>query len=431
MQKTLDQLRLKARTTEGGREALKKYRERQAKKEQGKGTQSPKPLNNSYIHGLLEGEVKRRNKEMKNRRWRSYPWKASKQRNDPLRSPAWRNISLETHGPYGKKLAHAHLLKALRSQKKPNLPGSRAYDVRKRLHMSMDPEGESLMEFMTQRQKEKMKQNPKIHPEDRKKPRKPDVHPLDDRRLMPKPRKRIMHTEDFQTDFSTDIRQLFAENADLSEEFMTNAAALFESAVASKVADLRENMEVEAAEAMSEFLENYLDDMVEDLDNYLTYMAEQVVEQATETATNEENVAEVVEDLTSTIDQLAEDHDAQTHLHDTLMQQINDLEAHAAETAQYVQQMEEALASSAKKNIVLESAFDLTMADTEKLLVLVEDIEFDDPEAFADKVQTIKQTVFAVTPPDTMLTSDAMDDMQPLSEEVSPTIEAYAKMLSR
>lgn len=95
-------------------------------------------------------------------------------------------------------------------------------------------------------------------------------------------------------------------------------------------------------------------------------------------------------------------------------------------------ELRQALINAKKDNIVLEHAFDLTMADTEKLRSLVEDVDFENEDMFSEKVHAIKKNFFAaqeVKEEQTTIFEDEHSGV--LNEEISPSMQVYTKVLSR
>ena len=74
--------------------------------------------------------------------------------------------------------------------------------------------------------------------------------------------------------FEDDVANLFADEEELSEEFKTKAAGLFEAVVTARVSAEIEEIEKELAEEAKVAQETFTEEMVQKIDGYLNYVAE-------------------------------------------------------------------------------------------------------------------------------------------------------------
>jgi hypothetical protein len=71
------------------------------------------------------------------------------------------------------------------------------------------------------------------------------------------------------------VDALIAGQDDLSEEFKSKAATIFESAVNSKVKEIAESMEVEVKETYEQDIAKAKEELTEKVDSYLSYIVEE------------------------------------------------------------------------------------------------------------------------------------------------------------
>ena len=107
-------------------------------------------------------------------------------------------------------------------------------------------------------------------------------------------------------DVSQDVEAL-VDGEELSEEFKTKAATIFETAIKSKVRSELEKIQEENDKQMKELAETSMTSMVEKVDDYLNYVVEQWMSE-NELAIERGLKGEIAEDFISGLKGLFEDH---------------------------------------------------------------------------------------------------------------------------
>ena len=107
-------------------------------------------------------------------------------------------------------------------------------------------------------------------------------------------------------DVSQDVEAL-VDGEELSEDFKTKAATIFESAIKSKVRSELEKIQEENDKQMEELAETSMTSMVEKVDDYLNYVVEQWMSE-NELAIERGLKGEIAEDFISGLKGLFEDH---------------------------------------------------------------------------------------------------------------------------
>jgi hypothetical protein len=240
---------------------------------------------------------------------------------------------------------------------------------------------------------------------------------------------------EYQADFSQDLNALISDEATLSEEFKTKAETIFEAAIKSKLSEEVDRLEAKYEEELSEEIESTKADLVEKVDSYLNYVVEnwmaenQVAIQTglrTEIAENfmngmktlfEESYIEVPESKVDLVDELAET--------------VEDLEEQLNATTGKAIAMAEQLEQYQRDAIIRESARDLAETQVEKLKSLVEDIDFEDEETFAQKVATVKESYFTKTSTESKEADYAQEDDGESPVVTSGSMSSYLAALEK
>jgi len=222
-------------------------------------------------------------------------------------------------------------------------------------------------------------------------------------------------------DFSEELTDLVESEATLSEEFKSKTAIIFETAIRSKIATEVGRLEDEYQERLSEEIETTRTDLVENVDNYLNYVVENWMEEnqvAVETGLR----AEIAEDFMSNLKELfvesyIEVPESKIDLVDELAGQVEELEEKLNGQTESVITMSEELESYKRATVIREHSRDLAETEVEKLMSLVESLDFEDEDTFSAKVKTVKESYFKKE--STEIVDETQDDFD--EETVAPS----------
>ena len=206
------------------------------------------------------------------------------------------------------------------------------------------------------------------------------------------------HMKKEDIDVTEHVDALIAGEDDLSEEFKTKAATVFEAAIKSKVAEIEEYMEADYKNKFEEETSKAKDELVEKVDSYLNYVVEEWMKE-NELALERGIKGEIAEDFISGLKKLFEDHyiDVPDEKYDVLEDQaskIEDLEKKLNEQIEKNVELNKTNSDYVRKQIVAEAAEDLADTSKEKFFKLTEEIEASGTEEFKTKVDTIKESYF-------------------------------------
>lgn len=238
-------------------------------------------------------------------------------------------------------------------------------------------------------------------------------------------------------DTTAELEALVESEATLSDEFKAKTAVIFEAAVKSKLSEEVDRLEAQYKEELEEEISSTKSDLVEKVDSYLNYVVETWMEDNKLAIQNglrtdiAENFMDKLKDLfTESYITVPE---SKVDLVDELSESVEELESKLNETTQKVIETSEELEVYKRETIVREASRDLAETQVEKLKSLVEDVDFDSEEKFAEKVATIKESYFKkeVTPEESEAIVDDADAVVETSASMDRYIQAIRKTAPR
>jgi len=233
-------------------------------------------------------------------------------------------------------------------------------------------------------------------------------------------------------DVSDDVNAL-VEGEEISEEFKSKAATIFESAVKTKVRAELEKMQEENDKIITDMAEQTMTDLVEKVDDYLNYVVEQWMSE-NELAIERGLKGEIAEDFISGLKNLFEDHyiDVPDEKYDILeanLTKIEELEEKLNKQIEENVQLRKAKGELVKESLVADIANGMTDTETEKFQSLVEDVEFSDEESYTEKLKTIRESYFGSKE---VLTEEGTEETTTeQTVEVPESMDKYLKAIGR
>jgi len=240
---------------------------------------------------------------------------------------------------------------------------------------------------------------------------------------------------EYTVDMSEDIAAL-TNGEELSEEFKTKAATIFEAAVVTRVKSEVARLAEEFEAQLDEEVESIKEGLVEKVDGYLNYVVEQWMTD-NELALESGMKNEILESFVSSMKGVFEQHyiEVPEEKFDVLGEMQLKTEAVMAKLDE---QLAANVALSKQLNEMKRTAsideFAVGMADTEaeKFKSLAEELAYDDAETFKAKLQTIKENYFGKKQTAPVVRSVVTDAPVALTEEVvhTPQMAQYLRTLS-
>ena len=236
-------------------------------------------------------------------------------------------------------------------------------------------------------------------------------------------------------DVSEDVAALI-NGEELTEEFKTKAATIFEAAVVSRVkqevARMNEEFEAKLEEAKAQNQEG----LVEKVDGYLGYVVEQWIAQ-NELALEHGMKSEILEGFVAGLKGLFEEHyiDIPEEKFDVLGSmevQVEELTAKLDEQVATNVELTKSISELKRAEIVTLACEGLSDTEVEKFKGLAEELSYEDVATFTTKVQTIRENYFT-TKAQADVTSVVTDaPVETLTEEkkVDPQMAKYLSALN-
>ena len=231
------------------------------------------------------------------------------------------------------------------------------------------------------------------------------------------------------------MNALVAGQDDLSEEFKTKAATVFESAVNSKVKEIAEAMEADVQTNYEQDIAKAKEELTEKVDSYLSYVVEEWMKE-NEIALERGIKGEIAEDFISGLKKLFAEHyidvpDEKYNVLEDQASKIEELEKKLNEQIEKNVELNKDNAEKSRKEIMAEVAGDLADTAKEKFAKLAEEIEWSDAESFKKKCETIKESYFGKKEE----VKDKLDDVaagdEASNEDLSQAMAAYTAAISK
>mgnify|MGYP001260379295 CR=1 FL=1 len=231
------------------------------------------------------------------------------------------------------------------------------------------------------------------------------------------------------------MNALVAGQDDLSEEFKTKAATVFETAVNSKVKEIAEQMEADVQTNYEQDIATAKEELTEKVDSYLSYVVEEWMKE-NEIALERGIKGEIAEDFISGLKKLFAEHyidvpDEKYNVLEDQASKIEDLEKKLNEQIEKNVELNKDNADKSRKEIMAEVASDLADTAKEKFAKLAEEIEWSDADSFKQKCETIKESYFGKKEE----VKDKLDDVaagdEPSNEDLSKAMAAYTAAISK
>ena len=239
-----------------------------------------------------------------------------------------------------------------------------------------------------------------------------------------------------EVDIEEDVNALFG-GEDLSEEFKEKAKLVFETALNSKVSEVKEALEAKYSETLEERIAEEKASLSERVDNYLEYVADEwfsenalAVEQGLKT--------DMTESFLNGMRSLFEEHyvtipDDKYDVLESMVEKLDDMETKLNEQIEKNVSLNSRLGESVANGILESVSEGLASTQKEKLASLSESVEFESEESYREKLATLRESYFSSKAKSPAAKSDTISEGVDNAEGVgSPTgsMAAYMKTLS-
>ena len=200
-----------------------------------------------------------------------------------------------------------------------------------------------------------------------------------------------------EIDVEEDMNALFS-GEELSEEFQNKAKTIFEAAINSKVAKIKEEIEEENEKKIVEEITEVKAALVERVDSYLEYVADEWLKD-NKLSVEHGLKSEMTESFLSGMKQLFEEHyvsipEDKYDVVENMVDKLDEMETKLNEQIERNVGLNKRLAESTADVIVSEVSEGLAATQKEKLASLAESVEFKSEESYREKLETLKESYF-------------------------------------
>jgi hypothetical protein len=235
-----------------------------------------------------------------------------------------------------------------------------------------------------------------------------------------------------------DVNALLA-GEDLSEEFQEKARTIFEAAIKSRVAEIKESLQESYAAALVEELDTIKSQLTERVDSYLEYVADEWL-QENALAVEHGLKTEMTESFLTGMKSLFEDHyvtipEDRYDVIESMVDKLDEMEEKLNEQIERNVALNRRLAESVADVIFADVAEGLALSQKDKLASLAENVEFDSEADYREKLVTLRESYFPTNAGTQRSTtenlSEEVSSEETISESVSPMMAAYLETLAR
>jgi hypothetical protein len=242
-------------------------------------------------------------------------------------------------------------------------------------------------------------------------------------------------SEEEEYDIEEDVNALL-EGEDLSEEFQEKARTIFEAAIKSRVAEIKEQLQESYEEALKEEIQSIKYELTDRVDAYLEYVADEWISENT-LAVEHGLKTEMTESFLAGMKKLFEDHyvtipEDRYDVLESMVDKLDEMESKLNEQINKNVALNKRLAESVADVIFAEVTEGLALSQKDKLATLAENVEFESEADYREKLVTLRESYFPTN------AGTQRDDSETISEETteqssapSGLMEAYLQSLKR
>ena len=239
-------------------------------------------------------------------------------------------------------------------------------------------------------------------------------------------------------DIEEDVNALLA-GEELSEEFQEKARTIFEAAINSKVAAIKEGLEKEYEEKfvseLAEAIVETKEELTTRVDSYLEYVADEWFNE-NQLAVEAALKTEMTESFITGMKELFEAHyvnipEEKYDVLESMVEKLDDMETKLNEQIEKNITLNARLSESAADGILNDVSEGLASTQKEKLASLAESVEFESEAQYRGKLETLKESYFNSKKESSTAKTETLSEGvdQSGSESYSDSMAAYMRTL--
>mgnify|MGYP001405257765 CR=1 FL=1 len=234
-------------------------------------------------------------------------------------------------------------------------------------------------------------------------------------------------------DIEEDVNALLG-GEDLSEDFKAKAKTIFEAAINTKVAEVKEALEAQYQEQLADRLVEATEELKERVDSYLEYVADEWVNE-NELAIEQGLKTEMTESFLGGMKSLFEEHyvtipEDKYDVLESMVEKLDDMETKLNEQIEKNIGLNKRLAESSADSILTQVSEGLAQTQKEKLASLSESVEFESEEEYREKLETLKESYFSSKPQSSSAKTETLSEgVDVAAESYTGSMDAYLRTL--
>ena len=223
---------------------------------------------------------------------------------------------------------------------------------------------------------------------------------------------------------------------DLSEEFKTSAATLFEAHLNERIHQIEEELKGQYEDLLEQHTVAVTEELVERIDDYLNYVVEEwmqenrlAVEKGLRTEITENFISNLKGLFTESYIEVPED---KLDLFESTVDQAEALDSELQGQVEKNMELSEEVEQLKCEIIFREISEGMTDTEVEKLRRLAEDLEFDTIEQFAEKISVLCENIGSIgTVAEEASSEEGLEESYEDASEATPLVEAYVRSMSK
>ena len=235
-------------------------------------------------------------------------------------------------------------------------------------------------------------------------------------------------------DMEEDVNALLA-GEELSEEFQEKARTIFEAAINSKVAGIKEELEQQYAVAFEEEMKEVKESLSERVDSYLEYVADEWFNENA-LAIEKGLQSEMTESFLSGMKELFEAHyvTIPEDKYDAFVGMTNKLDEMETKLNEQLEKnisLNKRLSEANASGILDQISEGLAQTQKEKLASLAESVEFESEAQYREKLETLKESYFSSKKESSVAKTESISegvDSSPAS--ITGSMDQYLRMMN-
>ena len=239
--------------------------------------------------------------------------------------------------------------------------------------------------------------------------------------------------ETVEYDIEEDVNALIG-GEDLSEEFKERARTIFEAAIVSKAAQIKEELEGLYEERLVEEVEEIKTALNERVDSYLEYVADEWFNENA-LAVEQGLKSEITESFLNGMKGLFEEHyvtipEDKYDVLNSMVEKLDEMETKLNEQIEKNVSLNKRLAESVAEGILDQVSEGLAQTQKEKLASLAESVEFESEEEYREKLEMLKESYFSTQKSSKATKTESLSEgVDVAPESISGPMASYLRTL--